>query len=137
MNNETIKRVLIILSACSVVGCAGYSTTPRGTVAVNTEHAHVALVFNDHDRTEIRRYYRQHLPPGLAKRETLPPGLRKQLVQRGSLPPGLSSERLPADLESRLGRLPSGYVRLRIATDVVLLDEKTRVILDVVSDINH
>src|SRR4026207_2323497 len=29
------------------------------------------------------------LPPGLAKRQPLPPGLRSQLRERGELPPGL------------------------------------------------
>ncbi len=30
------------------------------------------------------------LPPGLAKRDELPPGLEKQLEKNGTLPPGLS-----------------------------------------------
>lgn len=137
MRNKSVERVLVLLAACSVCGCTGYSGTPHGVVAVETGNAHVALVFSDSDRAEIHRYYRQHLPPGLAKRETLPPGLRKQLVKRGSLPPGLGGERLPADLERRLGRLPAGYARLRIATDVVLLDENTHIILDVITDIGR
>jgi len=119
------------------LGCTGHSTTPRGAVSVQTENAHVAIIFNENDRAEIRRYYRKHLPPGLAKRESLPPGLRKQLVKRGTLPPGLRSAQLPTELNRRLSHLPDGYIRLRVATDVILLNEQTRVILDVVSDINN
>jgi hypothetical protein len=112
-------------------------TTTHGGVAVSSDHAFVSLTFSDADRALIQNYYRQHLPPGLAKREHLPPGLNKQLARRGTLPPGLSGEHLPDDLEVRLSRLPAGYVRLRIATDVLLLDSRTRLILDVVSDIGR
>lgn len=117
--------------------CVDSRTSTRGGVTVRDEHGRVTLVFSDRDRTEIHRYYRQNLPPGLAKRETLPPGLRKQLVRRGSLPPGLEAQgqRLHRDLEMRLSPLPRGYTRLRVGTDILLLDERTRVILDIVSDI--
>lgn len=137
MNTKPIGRALILLVACSVCGCAEYPAATRGSVAVNTGNTRIALAFSDTDRVEIHRYFRQNLPPGLAKRETLPPGLRKQLAKRGSLPPGLSGERLPVELERRLGHLPAGYVRLRIANDIVLLDEKTRIILDIVTDIGR
>src|SRR5579863_7473704 len=48
--------------------------------------------YSDHDRDEMRGWYREHhdhLPPGLAKRDRLPPGLERQLIVRGTLPPGL------------------------------------------------
>ena len=38
------------------------------------------------------------LPPGLAKRDHLPPGLQKHLDRRGTLPPGLAKRDLPPDL---------------------------------------
>lgn len=133
---KRLCAAVIIFSAVSVLGCAGYTTAPRGTVAVQTENARIALVFSDNDRAEIRRYYRKHLPPGLAKRDTLPPGLRKQVAKRGSLPPGLRGVQLPDELNHRLSRLPEGYIRLRVAEDVILLDERTRIILDVVTNIS-
>ncbi len=36
-------------------------------------------------------YYGRHdgLPPGLARKNRLPPGIQKHLLERGSLPPGL------------------------------------------------
>lgn len=137
LQREQIGHALIILSAATLLGCTGHTTATRGAVAVQSESARIAIIFSDHDRAEIRRYYRKHLPPGLAKRETLPPGLRKQLVERGTLPPGLRSAHLPTELNRRLSRLPDGYIRLRVATDVILLNAQTRVILDVVSDISN
>ena len=42
------------------------------------------------------------LPPGLAKRDTLPPGLERQLQRNGKLPPGLEKRALPDELKRAL-----------------------------------
>jgi len=76
------------------------------------------------------------LPPGLAKKEELPPGLQKHIKKYGELPPGLEGKRLPRKLSRTLSRLPDGYVRLKVGTDVVLMNEKTRVVLDVILDVD-
>ena len=39
------------------------------------------------------------MPPGLAKKKSLPSGLQKQLEKNGTLPPGLAKRELPYDLE--------------------------------------
>lgn len=135
------RRVVGALAAAAVVllssGCVMNGMSTRGAVSVQDDRGHVSLVFSDRDRDYIHSYYRRHLPPGLAKREQLPPGLRKQLVRRGTLPPGLQSQRLPMELDRQLSSLPSGYVRLRVASDVLLLDERTRVIFDVITDVGR
>lgn len=128
---------LLIAGVLMLGGCVMNGATTRGGVAVYGDRAYASIMFSDSDRMLIRRYYREHLPPGLAKREHLPPGLRKQLVRHGTLPPGLDGQYLPLDLDRHLSRLPSGYVRLRIATDVLLLDGRTRLILDTVQDIGR
>ena len=97
--------------------------------------ATVEVVFSERDRTLIHEYYRRrHLPPGLAKRSSLPPGLQKQVQRRGQLPPGLRGKGLPDELEVKLSRLPKGYVRLRVGVDFVLMNTRTRVIVDVIKD---
>ncbi len=75
------------------------------------------------------------LPPGLAKRETLPPGLAKQLQVNGTLPPGLAKRDLPADLESRLPPILPGQKRMLVGDDMLLIEEKTNRILDIVRGI--
>src|SRR5215475_5454143 len=48
--------------------------------------------YRDRDRDEARGWYNEHesnLPPGLAKKDRLPPGLERQLMRNGTLPPGL------------------------------------------------
>jgi hypothetical protein len=74
------------------------------------------------------------LPPGLAKKEHLPPGLQKQLARNGQLPPGLQKkiQPLPPTLEARLTRLPVGTRRVIISGSVILLDERKNLILDMV-----
>jgi hypothetical protein len=77
------------------------------------------------------------LPPGLAKKESLPPGLEKQLRRNGSLPPGLEKkiQPLPRDLEVRLPRLPEGQRRVIISGTMILLDSKLNRILDVLANV--
>ena len=75
------------------------------------------------------------LPPGLAKRDQLPPGLQRQLERNGRLPAGLAKRDLPADLMSRLPRRTSSQEVTVVDNDVVLLDKATGVILDVIKDV--
>jgi hypothetical protein len=119
------------MMAISPAGCVGYDTA--GRVSIQDRDTRVDLAFSDQERHLIHDYYRRNLPPGLAKRSRLPPGLAK----RSTLPPGLSGDRLPKDLESRLSRLPDGYVRLRVGADVVLMNARTRVVFDIVKDIGR
>ncbi len=114
-------------------GCALFTST-SGQVVIKDDSSTVDVRIGDNDRRLIGDYYKhkKSLPPGLAKRGGgLPPGLAK----RDKLPPGLQGESLPYDLEKRLSPLPSSYVRVKIGQDVVLMDKKTRVVLDVIYSI--
>jgi len=120
-------------------GCLTTSgTTVSGSVVYRDDQTQIAVVFSNHDRGVIRDYYRRHeshLPPGLAKKSELPPGLRKQVERNGHLPPGLEGERLPHDLERHLEELRDDYVRIRVGADIVLMNGKTRLIVDIVKDV--
>jgi hypothetical protein len=71
------------------------------------------------------------LPPGIAKKGTLPPGIAKQLVRNGHLPPGLEYHPLPPDLIVQLPPVAPAY-RYVIADDrVMLIQAATNVILDI------
>jgi len=97
-------------------------------------------VFTEQERALIRGWFRHHragLPPGLAKRDELPPGLAKQLGERGKLPPGLDKKLhpLPWDLERQLRRLPTGYRRVVIGGNIILMNERTAVIYDILREV--
>ena len=97
---------------------------------------HIGHYYNDHDRDDMRAYYHvhyKHLPPGLAKKDRLPPGLEKQLVVRGTLPPGLRSEIHPCPVEivRELPPPPPDYEHVVIGGHIVLLNRKNFFIADV------
>ena len=131
-----LKSLLTILVLVGT-GCSNPTLDTSGRVVLENEHGSVDLVFTARDRALIREYYgvSRHLPPGLAKKERLPPGLRKQLMRRGQLPPGLQLRPLPRELTRRLSPIPEDYRRGWIGGSVVLLNEHSRVIFDVIHDL--
>jgi len=92
----------------------------------------------DHDRQAARGWYDEHqghLPPGLAKKDQLPPGLQRQLVVRGTLPPGLQKrlQPVPQDLEVRLAPPPPECAHVLIGGNIVLLNRRTNLVVDIVA----
>ena len=92
--------------------------------------------FGDHDRDEIRGWYAsnyRHLPPGLAKKDRLPPGLEKQLVIHGTFTPELQREvyAVPVDLDRRLPPPPPDCDRVVVGAHIVLRNRSTNVIVDI------
>jgi hypothetical protein len=73
---------------------------------------------------------RSDLPPGLAKRDRLPPGLERQLQRNGTLPPGLQRrvQPLPDFCTARLPRLPHDWVRVVLGGRIILLDPAQRIV---------
>lgn len=97
-------------------------------------------VFSVEERTKITGWFkanRSGLPPGPVKRDRLPPGLEKQLRERGTLPPGLQEkiQPLPLQPEKELRLLPTGYKRAVIAGNVVLMHEKTALVYDIIRNL--
>ena len=89
-----------------------------------------------HHEKDIRGWYgehQDHLPPGLAKKDHLPPGLERQLVVRGTLPPGLQKRLYPCpeDLERRLPPPPPDCAHVLIGGHIVLLNRRTNLVVDV------
>lgn len=64
----------------------------------------------------------QGLPPGLAKRG-------------GALPPGIAKKQLPSNLASQLPPPPTGYERVIVDNDVLLVEVATQVVHDVLTDV--
>jgi hypothetical protein len=91
--------------------------------------------YRDHDRYAMRDWYEDHhdhLPPGFAKRDQLPPGLERQLVVRGTLPPGLQKKMhpCPPDLV-RVLPPPPNCEHVLIAGHVVLLNRASLQVVDI------
>src|SRR4029078_7330978 len=77
------------------------------------------------------------LPPGLAKKDRLPPGLERQLQRNGTLPPGLQKRVQPLQyaLEQQLPAVLIGMRGVVLAGHVILLDEGTARIVDLIRDV--
>ena len=103
------------------------------------QKAHDTVVFDrvGHVRVIHEYYVAGSLPPGLAKREQLPPGLRAQLHERGELPPGLQKRLIavPAPLIVRLPPVPSYYHRYFAGDDLLVVDGRTNRIVAIVPDV--
>ena len=85
----------------------------------------------------VFREYRGSLPPGLAKRESLPPGLRNQLRERGELPPGLQKRLIPvpAPWVARLPPVPPHHTRYFAGDDFIVIDTRTNRVIAIVRDV--
>jgi hypothetical protein len=119
-------------------GCSSFPDIKSGVFGVKTDDVQVKVAFGEKDRRIIHDYYSKKkikskaMPPGLAKKGKLTPGHQKQLQRKGKLPPGLAKRHLPYELEGRLSQLPRGYVRLKVGGDIVLMNEETEVIVDII-----
>ncbi len=99
-------------------------------------------VFGEGQEATIRAWFSnkqnlEGLPPGLAKRERLPNGLERQLKKNRSLPPGLEKRvhPFPGELRKLLPELPKGVIRVVIGVDILLLDQTSNTILDIVREV--
>lgn len=89
--------------------------------------------FSTYDRRIIGECFvddRAGLPPGLAKRDRLPPGLERQLQRNGTLPPGLQRrvQPLPDQCVARLPQLPRDWSRVVLGGRIMLLDPNQRIV---------
>ncbi len=88
-------------------------------------------IFGENDKTVIEQYVREK---GIGTK-SLPPGIAKN-VQRGKpLPPGIAKRGLPSDLEGRLPKLREGLQRIIVGDDVTIIEEGTRVVVDILKDV--
>jgi hypothetical protein len=144
-----VKRLLIFVAAMASIGSPLMMAAPQGRGrgngrGHNEESSAVSdtRVFSKDEVRIIREWFSsptnlKGLPPGLAKKEHLPPGLQRQLVRNGKLPPGLEKklEPMPQAVEVRLPPLPEGRRRIVISGNIILWDDKANVVLDILANV--
>ena len=115
----------------------GKSTTQKKTKAA--DQAAQGRAFGKDHKKIIRNWFSDKknldgLPPGLAKREQLPPGLQRQLQKNGTLPPGWQKrfQPLPKALERSLPKPSPGLKRGIIGGNLALVEETSEKILDII-----
>jgi len=134
--------ITLIFAPSAYAGFWDFFKIDRGSVTVGTDDVHIDIGFGYDDERTIRRYYskkrrgkRHHMPPGLAKKNWSHPGVQNYLQKGSHLPEHLDRIPLPEGLEGQLSRPPRGYIRLKVGGDIVLMDKKTEVVIDIVRDI--
>ena len=143
---QRLTLTILMAAALVVIPCSAGKGSPGKGKAKGKGKSHSAStslqvsvgIFSSHERELIQGYFarpKQGLPPGLAKRGSLPPGLEKQLRRKGHLPPGLERKisPLPYELERRLPRLEPGLDRGFIDGKAIIYNSKTRAIIDIFS----
>ncbi len=121
-------------------------STERGNGPAVQRHGRTEVRVDERDawrdgdrcRVIVTEYYgHRSLPPGLARKQSLPPGLRKQLRERGHLPPGLEKRWvvLPVELERRLPPLPPHYMRRAVDGDLLVIDVRTNFVVSIMAGV--
>jgi hypothetical protein len=92
--------------------------------------------YNQRDYEVMRGWYHEHyehLPPGLAKRDRLPPGLERRLVVNAVLPIDLRPQIRPCpyELEQQLPPPPPSYEHALIGGHIVLMNRRTFIVADI------
>ena len=134
--------LLVTLLAISLAPAVAFAGQGRGRGHADGRGASASddtvVIDRDGPRRIVRDYYRNNaLPPGLAKRQSLPPGLEKQLRERGELPPGLQKRltAVPSPLAARLPSLPPYYSRYFAGSDLLVVDTRSNRIVSVIPNI--
>jgi hypothetical protein len=133
------KTWIPVIAALLTLNCSAAFAQGNGHGKGHDKDKHDdSYAYSSEQRASVHEWYRQHqnnLPPGLAKRDRLPPGLEKQLQVRGTLPPGLQKkiQPVPMDLERRLPPPPEGCDcrHVFVGGNVVLLGIRTNYVYSV------
>jgi Ni/Co efflux regulator RcnB len=139
MNWQILRRSGGLILAVSIVLSGVARADKHGKHDRDDDDDQGRHYYSDHDRDYMRDWYHDHdhgdhMPPGLAKRDQLPPGLERQLRVRGTLPPGLRKKMMPCpeEIERRLPPPPVNCEHVVIGGHVVLVNRSSYVVLDIV-----
>ena len=129
--------ILTFLFAVSVPPVAAQTTDITGQVFSAIEKKIIEDFFGEQAADAVsgtkKDKGKKHKNKG--KSGELPPGLQKHIEKHGTLPPGLAKKELPPGLAKRLGSTRTGLERLIIDDDVVLVEEATGIVYDIIKDI--
>ena len=99
--------------------------------------------FNDQQRVDVRDYYvqryanRKNCPPGLAKKNNgcMPPGLVRSWTVGQPVPAGVTIYAVPQPIIRQLPPAPYGYRYARIGGDLVLVQQQSNLIVDIIQSL--
>ncbi len=99
-----------------------------------TKDSSLSLRFSSDDLNIVIGWFANNTQAAAAN-DSLPPGLLRQLRERGHLPPGLAAKPLPPGLAKKLTPAPRGFDHVLIGHDLVLVELATGSIADVIRNV--
>lgn len=124
-----IAAALILSSAPAQAG-NDKPGKPDGAGSQADIGVNVTVVFEADETRLIRDYFATNP----METKPLPPGIAKNLARGKPLPPGIAKRYLPQDLSARLPSR-SGYERLIVGDDILLVSLATGIIVDLLEDV--
>ncbi|MDZ4738006.1 MAG: hypothetical protein SGJ07_16815 [Rhodospirillaceae bacterium] len=148
-----MKRLLLLLISgpalammMATASAATFEATDPRDVQIADDADLGDIIMDEVERRLIRGYYSRNyhdyvytgsgknkgIPPGLAKKGWLPPGIAMQIARGQRIPDDVVYYRLPDDLRGQLPRR-AGYEYYILDDKVLLVREATNLILDVLT----
>jgi len=135
-------RSLNLVLLAALLACAGPALADHGKGKHKKDHEPRSAPeyhgFSNDDADRIRGFYRSNpeaakqLPPGLAKKDKLPPGWQKKLQVGERVPDDLWERRVPLPRDVKIADTPAGSINVRINDRILRVVERTREVLDIV-----
>ena len=125
----------MLTAGCSVLQPVKRNPTSAELAGIEIRDVHVR--FTPEDAETIRLFYIRDratsLPITLAW-EPLPLEIERQVKKGYVVPKKARTRSLPGKLERQLSHLPKGYKRLKAGTDIIIVNTKTQIIVDHISE---
>lgn len=148
-----MRRLLALLAFAPLLTIAPHSVSAETALLIDPGAVQIAddadlgdIIMDEVERRLIRSYYSRNyhdyvysgsgknkgIPPGLAKKGWLPPGIAMQIARGQRIPNDVVYYPLPDDLRRQLPRR-AGYDYYIVDDKVLLVREATNLILDVLT----
>ena len=132
-----------IAVARALAGGAAFAARPAAQAKAATEDKQ-SHFFSEKHWTAAREYYNTQIragncPLGFASQDggcKPPEQVRKWAVGK-PLPPGAIRFDLPHALAEKLGKPPAGYRYVRVVADILLVSNKTKLVVDAILDLGR
>ena len=130
-----LRRLCAAFILCALAAGGAHATVRMEQVypaMAATNPTERAILFSGEDRQTIDHFFRRHPAQSAGNGAK---ARREPLLIRERVPQGLATRPLPNALDHRLPPLPPGYARLILGRDVLLVERRTRTILDIVREV--
>jgi hypothetical protein len=132
-----MRRLLPFLALLALLAADPALAARRGPVDPG-QWLHPTIRFSSLDRQRIDSWFKrypEYVTRTYAPDGKLPPQVDRELAPTDRLPRNVPKARLPWPLENQLSTVPPGVERVIVGRHLVMLDERTFTVLDIIRDV--